>query len=396
VVGSVALPYLAVESISYKFGLKENAGQTATLKGDSIVYAPGSMYVQSATGTNVAGQTVVLAHNALPNGDDVITGTRYALGVSLKSGLRLLYGTDYTETVTGAGTGSRPVTIVVTAAVPVTDSIRVVYASDVVATFPQSVHDVDPATVAPTARPAALRGRNIQVFVGGLATVNRWVGVQSVSADWKITLDRDEEFGNNTVVAQDYDVAVVTGSIEIKPRTPAELMAKIAQITGVTNAAESIGALREVALPLDIVLHDPADGTVLKTLHVPDARFSVPGYSGKVQQKLTLTMNFESDSGTLKVYKGVRPPRFTSITPAVGAQSTTVPVTIVGTGFGPGATVAVSGALVTVNTVVVVSDTHITANVVVGAAAIVGARNITVTNVNTGTVVGTAAFTVTV
>lgn len=395
VVGSVALPYLAVESISYKFGLKENAGQTATLKGDSIVYAPGSMYIQTATGTNSAGQTVVLAHDALPNGDDVINGTRYALGVCLAvSGTRLLYGIDYTETVGGSGTGARPVTIVVTAAVPTTDTIRVVYASNTAATYPQSAHDVDPATVAPTARPAALRGRNIQVYVGGLDTTNRWVGVQSVSADWKITLDRDEEFGNNTVVAQDYDVASVTGSIEVKPRNPAELLAKIQQITGVTNDAESIGALRQVALPLDIVLHDPEDGTVLKTLHVPDARFSVPGFSGRVQQKLALTFNFESDGGTLKVYKGVRPPVIESISPAIGARGTAVPVTITGDGFGPGATVAVSGTGVTASAVTVVSSTSITATLTMAIGATLGARNVTVTNANGGAVTSTGVFTV--
>jgi hypothetical protein len=60
-------------------------------------------------------------------------------------------------------------------------------------------------------------------------------------------------------------------------------------------------------LPLDIVLYSPDDGTVLKTLHVPDARFTVPGYSGRVQQKLTVTFNFESDLGSLLVYKGARP-----------------------------------------------------------------------------------------
>ena len=47
-------------------------------------------------------------------------------------------------------------------------------------------------------------------------------------------------------------------------------------------------------------------GTVLKTHYVPDARFTIPGYEGRVQQKLTQTVNFESDAGVLETYKGVR------------------------------------------------------------------------------------------
>lgn len=302
VIGSVALPYLVMESVSYRFGLHDNAAQTCTLKGDSIIYAPGSMFVQTAVGANTANQNIILAEDALPNGDDVIGGTRYALGVSLKSGKRLIKGVDYTETVGGSGTGARPVTIVVLDAVPATDTIRVVYASDTVANYPQNSHAVASAT-----RPAAIRGRNIAVYIDGTALSDRWVGVQSVQADLRVTLQRDEEFSNSNIIGQDYDVPQVTGSIELKPRDPAELIEKIKQVAGVTNASESVGALRRVALPMDIVLYSPDDGSVLKTLHVPDARFSVPGYSGRVQQKLTVTFSWESDGGVLKVYKGARP-----------------------------------------------------------------------------------------
>ena len=37
----------------------------------------------------------------------------------------------------------------------------------------------------------------------------------------------------------------------------------------------------------------------IKRLHVPDARFTLPGFTARVQQKSTVTLNFESDEGTL-------------------------------------------------------------------------------------------------
>jgi hypothetical protein len=299
VIGSCAVPYLYLDSLSYRFGIRDNASQSASLRGDSIFWNPGSTFVQTATGTNTAGQTVLLANLAYPyNGDSSI---RYALSVSLKSGTRLRYGVDYTETVTGSGT-ARTVTVVVVAAVATTDQVRVVYCSPTVATYPQVSHAAESAT-----RPAALRGRNIEVYVGGSTSTYKWSNVQSATVEWRVTLDRDEEFGSQTVINQDFDVPQVSGSVEVKPQNPGEILSKIKAITGAATTTEAIGALQRVALPLHIVLRSPTDNSVLKTLYVPDAKFTVPGYSGRVQQKMMLMFNFESDSGTLEAYKGAKP-----------------------------------------------------------------------------------------
>ena len=73
-------------------------------------------------------------------------------------------------------------------------------------------------------------------------------------------------------------------------------------------------------------------------------------------------------------------PTLTSLSPNQGTQGSTVAVTLTGTNFVVGATtVAVSGAGVTVNTVVVGSSTSLTANFVINAAAATGARTVTVT-----------------
>jgi hypothetical protein len=85
----------------------------------------------------------------------------------------------------------------------------------------------------------------------------------------------------------------------------------------------------------------------------------------------------------------------TTVTPATGAQSAVVPITIAGTNFATGATVTVSGTGVTVSATSVVSPTSITATFTMTAGATLGARNVTVTNTDTGTGTATAAFTVT-
>lgn len=298
----VAVPYLNLESLSYNFGLSDNASQTATFKGDSIFYTPGSVYVQEEAGSNAANQEIVLDNNAYPYNGDVVNGTRYALAVTLKSGKRLLDGVDYSEAATGAGPDTKAVTVTVFEPVAATDTIRVSYSSDVEAVYPQASHAVASAT-----RPAAIRGRNIRVFVGGQDITDQWTGVQQFTCDFRVTLDRDLEFGNSEVVAQDFDVPEVSGSIDFKPRSALQLYQRIAQVAGAASEKEVVGALQQAILPLDIVLYSPETGDALKTLRIPDARMTVPGYSGRVQQKLTVTFNFNSDGGILKVYKGAAP-----------------------------------------------------------------------------------------
>lgn len=301
VVASVALPYLALESISYSFGVQDNASQNATLRGDSVFYAGASAYVEEFVGDGTANQELVLANVAIPYNGDNIAGTRYALGVLLvDSQKRLVPGVDYTE-VSNSADGTAPETTRITINEPTTEGIRVVYQSAVVAAYPQASHAASSAT-----RPAAIKGRDIEIRVGGSAVTDRWSSVQSVQVDWRVQLERDEELGNQQVVSQDFDVPEVSGQVVIRPRDADELIERIKQIAGVAGD-EVVGAFQAVELPMEVILHSPDDGTVLKTLYVPDARFTLPGYQGQVQQKLDVTFPFESDTGKLFVHKGARP-----------------------------------------------------------------------------------------
>lgn len=301
VVSSVALPYLYLESMSYRFGLRDNAHQTASLRGDTIFYNPGACFVEETAGTGTAGQTVATAHPAFQSseGDD-----RRVLSVCV-GGKRLNLGPDYTEAYGAVTGGAAVTTITLRDAVAVTDKVRLMYSSPDVVSYPQSVH------ADTTVKPAAVKGRDIDVYVGGYDPADipgsqqfKLGSVQSVNLDWRVTIERDEEFGNYYAVAVDYsDVPAVTGSVDIKPRDPADFMALLRKITGVSDPLKVLGTASSVPLPLDVVIKNPADNAVVvKRLNVSDARFTVPGFSGQVQQKTTVTLNFESDEGNLLVF----------------------------------------------------------------------------------------------
>jgi len=293
VINSVALPFLYMESMSYRFGLRDNAQQSLSLKGDSIFYNPGPCYVQTAAGTNAANQTVVTAHPAYEYTGD--GSTRRVLSVSVGS-TRLVKGTDYTEAYGAVTLGAAVSTITILEAVPTTSDIRIVYASNFAKSYLQAVH------ADTSVKPAAVRGKDIDVYVGGYTSGDKWGSVQSVNIDWRATLEKDEEFGNYYAVSQGFDVPEVNGSIDIKPRDPAELLAKIREASGETDPYAVLGAQTSTPLEMNVVVKDPDTAAILKRFHVPDARFTLPGYSGRVQQKLTVTMNFESDGGTLIVF----------------------------------------------------------------------------------------------
>jgi hypothetical protein len=293
VISSVALPFLYMESVSYRFGLRDNAQQSVSLRGDSIFYNPGATYVQTVAGTNAANQNVATAYAAYEYTGD--GSTRRVLSVTVE-GKRLTKGTDYTEAYGTVTNGAAISTITILEAVPTTSDIRIVYSSPQAKSYLQAVHE--DATV----KPAAVRGKDIEIYVGGYTSGDLWGSVQSVNVDWRVNLEKDEEFGNYYAVSQDFDVPEVNGSIDIKPKDPAELLTKIRQAAGETDQYAVLGAQSSTPLELNVLIKDPETGDPLKRLHVPDARFTVPGYSGRVQNKLTVTMNFESDAGTLIVY----------------------------------------------------------------------------------------------
>lgn len=300
IVGSITCPFLTLESVSYRFGLRDNARQTYGLRGDSIFYNKGAGFEDKFVGDGVE-TDFATTHPAYAYTDG--SGTRRVLAV-IVDGVRLTYGGDYICTSGAVTAGAATETVTMTVAPENGALISLLYSSPDTRTYNQAVH----ATAA--VKPAAIRGRDIDVYVGGYdpddvdsVAANKFSSVQSVQMDWRVTLDKDEEFGNYYYVAQDFDVPAVTGTITIKPRNPDEIYTKVRLITD-TDDLESVGPNVAEPLAVDIVLKDGANGgRTLKRLHSGDCRFSVPGFSITVQQKATQDLPFESDSGELLVYK---------------------------------------------------------------------------------------------
>lgn len=297
IVRSVIVPGLALESASYRYGFQENAGQQFTLQGDAIYYSPGYARVEYDT---LLFTDVPLVYNEGGK-------SYYALSVTL-NGERMLKahttgdGGDYTETVTG-------ITFEAHVGYTVADDLRVVYATAAAPT-PGTKYD-QTAHAGLTVKPAAIRGKDIDVLINGV----RWGGVQSVNVDWRVDLEEDYEFGQARAIAREAtDAPEVSGTVEIRPRNPADLFNFLLDVTGV-GASEVVGPESSVPLTLDIVLKNPetggtsavAVGAPIKTLYVPDARFTIPGYEGRVQSKSDFSLEFESDSGVLEIFKGARP-----------------------------------------------------------------------------------------
>lgn len=299
VTDSVAVPFLYMESIAYRFGLRDNASQQVSLRGDTIFYNPGATFVQTAVGSGVAAQEIVTAHPAY---QAAVSDDRRVLAVEVDAE-RLTFGVDYTEAYGSVTAGAAVTTIELLATYAADQTIRIIYSSPDTVQYAQAVH---PDT---TVKPAAVKGRDIEIYIGGYdpddipaSAVNKLRSVQSVNIDWRVQLDKDEEFGNHFSVANDFDVPAVTGTVNIKPRDVANLLSTIRLVTGVTDPLLAVGPDTAPPLVLDVVIKDPEDGTPVKRLHVPDARFVVPGFTGQVQQKLAVDLAFESDEGTLLVF----------------------------------------------------------------------------------------------
>lgn len=402
-VSGVAIPALALESASYRYGLQENAGETFTLNGDSIYYVPGTPWQDIAVGDGTEVEFLFENGPALlykEGGKDLYALSVSVDGVRLTPILRadLANATAADDNLVYAPAASADEDgIEFAVAPPLNAKISIVYGSAVDGEYPQN--GVSPFGTGTSnlvhqsvaVKPAAIRGKDIDVYfatalpVGGgvtnkaltanVATLTtatahglvvsdivsvegvdavfdgtytvasvptsttftyaktaanvatqadtgrvgkpvevRWPDVQSATVEWRVTLEEDYEFGNARAVSREAtDVPQVTGAIELKPRSVDAFFRRLRQLTG-TPDDQIIGPQSSVAGALRIEIRNPESGgaaavpagTVLKTHYVPDARFTIPGYSGQVQQKLSVTVNYESDSGVLETFKGVR------------------------------------------------------------------------------------------
>ncbi|HYT94788.1 MAG TPA: S8 family serine peptidase, partial [Gemmataceae bacterium] len=109
---------------------------------------------------------------------------------------------------------------------------------------------------------------------------------------------------------------------------------------------------------------------------------------------LTLTATFaDGSTATTSTTVAAAAVTVSSVAPTQGAAGATVPVTVNGSGFAAGATLSV-GAGITVSSVSVGSATQLTATLTIATGAVLGARDVTVTNSGGGSATLTGGFTV--
>lgn len=300
VVKGIAIPYLTLESVTYRFGVRQNSTQSFSYRGDSVYYIPGTPMYQEITLVDDT-LTYSLDETALEyeeGGDSLYVLSATVKNASTGISKRLFIGQDYTNTTTA-------ITLLADWYDEGYTKLHVVFGTGTAVNYPQTVHE------GVGVKPGAVRGKDIDIYVwdSRLATPDyvRWTGVQSFEATRRVSLEADEEMGNYKIVAQDYEVADVNGSIGVKPVDLDDLWDKIHQIANVSDATKIVGAYSSVALPMKAVINDPDTGDTLKTIYVPDARFTLPDGQAQVQQKIQKSFGWSSDSGKLLVYKGAKP-----------------------------------------------------------------------------------------
>lgn len=309
IVSGVVIPYLTLESATYRFGVGENSTQSFTLRGDSIFYTLGSPYTEEFTNTGVGPYTLgETARLYSPTVADSV----YVLSVCLVDSVSGAYKRVFFDSTGDSGYTNTSTTFTL----PVDesadyDTVRVTYGStNTTEEYTQTGNNPhgEPVHRTTTLKPAAVRGKDIDVYIGSADATPTWTrlnSVQNFETTWSVSLENDEELGNDRYVSSEYDVPEVSGSIGVKPFDPADLFNKIGQITGV-DTSEVIGPNVTNVVPLEVRVSHPDTGDRLKTFYIPDARFTVPGYSGQANTKLETSMNYSSESGVLYVYNGER------------------------------------------------------------------------------------------
>lgn len=308
IVKGISIPYLTLESATYRFGVGDFATQSFSLRGDSIFYCPAVPRYEEFDVVADGPTTYTLDQTAIEynyGGDTIHVLSVCLINTTTNAYQRLFFDsggtTGYDDTATTFTLANDP-----TASY---QKVRVTYATENATSYTQTGNNPTGNAVHNTSsvKPAAVKGKDIDVilYIGTSAVETPLNSVQSFEVTWSVTLENDEELGNERYVDTDYDIPEVNGSMAVKPFDADDLWTKLSQITGVPDD-EVIGPNITDLVPTEIRVKDPDDGTVLKTFYIPDARFQVPGYQGQVQTKLEQTMNFSSDSGVLYVYNGAR------------------------------------------------------------------------------------------
>lgn len=310
VVNGVVIPNLTLESFTYRFGVGENSTQTAAFRGDSIFYTPGQAFQEDFVNAGVGPYTLTYtAHPETSGSSDM-----YGLAVTLRDSTHVrkprrlfIDGSEWGYTNT-----ANSITLNADHSLEY-DTLVVSYSA------PENSYNYDQEGLTPEGfpvhesnlniKPAAIRGNNIEIYLGNADPTPTFVklpGIQTFESTWSVTLENEQELGNDYFVGMDYDIPDVSGSLTAQSFDADAYSALLHRLTGVPDG-EVIGPNRTQALPMEVRIKNPSNKSqTLKTIYIPDARLTVPGYTGQANATFDSTLNFTSDSGQMLVYKGAR------------------------------------------------------------------------------------------
>jgi hypothetical protein len=296
------IPGYFPQKLSYKFGVTENAMETAELRGGMFYYgefAPTEDVFAGVHGTQV--YTTSEPAVQYRNGGVLGTTFRNALGVMV-NGVWMVLGEDYSESGGGPAGSNTDVAVTFTGYVVQTgDNIRIAYFTTNAHAYPDTVHE------SALVMPGAVRGRNccLSVASGGAMTWQRVYGVQTFTLDAAFDITPERELCNDELTGFTVNGTDVTGGITLHAKNSQAFFNFLYQMTGVSVATELVGWLNLNPLRIKLEIMDPASpATVLKTLYISDARFDIPGTPVKVNAVVDFSMTYESITGTYSAFKG--------------------------------------------------------------------------------------------
>lgn len=301
----VIIPAYFPTALSYKFGVKAMAEQAVTLRGGAFFMNYGGYPIEeTAAGTGAATtfETKEPA-NVLRIGGHGSTEYQHVFGVMV-NGVIQIPGVDYVEeegAVPEAVGGMTQVKIKFAVAPPNEAVVRYMYFSTTAHKLDQTVHE------STLISPAAVRGRDIDLYLGAPGEMVKIHGCQDYSLAASIAGEIQREMGTYDPIGFSTTGTDTNGSVTLEPQTQEKFYEVLAEMIGI-DKSEVMGYVNQYPVPLTAAIQNPAKrGEILKSIYVPDAIFQTPGSTVKVNTVSQFPITWEGLEGTFREIKGELP-----------------------------------------------------------------------------------------
>lgn len=280
--------------LRYRFGATDNATQEVELAGGEFFYAEFAPVEQEFTGNGVT--TAFVSADAVKRyrrGGVAGTAFKYVFGV-IVDGVLQTEGVDYNVAVDGGNIA----TVTFVQAPANAKRVKFCYFTAAAKAYPQTVH------ASTITKPAAVRGRNIKVYLGSGGTRSRLGGAQTFELEATVEGEVERELGTEEIVGRSNTGTDCNGEVVIRAKDRDAFFDVLEKVTGVARS-EVYGWFNQNSIPLTVQIESPKTGQVLKTLKVDDATFQPPGTPARVNSPTDFSIRWESKSGTFQEVKGL-------------------------------------------------------------------------------------------